>query len=104
LCQESRCRFIFRARIKRIFYVGSSNKDTAEGANFKVIEFGGEAITTMPTLGRLTICNMSVEVESISGIVPPDAESIRYLNEVAEVNETIRYLNYMDQIYASQAI
>src|SRR5215208_7510748 len=28
---------------------------TAEGANFKVIEFCGEAITAMPTSGRLTL-------------------------------------------------
>ncbi|MGE5378424.1 MAG: 3-isopropylmalate dehydratase large subunit [Bacteroidota bacterium] len=60
---------------------------TAEGANFKVIEFGGEAISNMPTSGRLTICNMSVEAGATSGIVPPDAETIRYLKEVAGVGE-----------------
>jgi len=58
---------------------------TAEGANFKVIEFHGEAITAMPTSGRLTICNMSVEAGATSGIVPPDAETRRYLRDVAGV-------------------
>ena len=62
---------------------------TAEGANFKVIEFGGEAIADMPTSGRLTICNMAVEAGATSGIVPPDAETLRYLKEVANVNEDI---------------
>jgi 3-isopropylmalate/(R)-2-methylmalate dehydratase large subunit len=62
---------------------------TAEGANFKVIEFGGEAITNMPTSGRLTICNMSVEAGGTSGIVPPDAETLRYLKEVAGVEDSI---------------
>ena len=62
---------------------------TAEAANYKVIEFGGEAITNMPTSGRLTICNMSVEAGATSGIVPPDAETLRYLREVAGVNETV---------------
>jgi homoaconitate hydratase family protein/3-isopropylmalate dehydratase, large subunit len=62
---------------------------TAEGANFKVIEFGGEAIATMPTSGRLTICNMSVEAGATSGIVPPDEEAMRYLKEVAGVNEAV---------------
>jgi 3-isopropylmalate/(R)-2-methylmalate dehydratase large subunit len=33
----------------------------AQGANFKVLEFHGEAIRAMPTSGRLTLCNMSVE-------------------------------------------
>jgi 3-isopropylmalate/(R)-2-methylmalate dehydratase large subunit len=65
---------------------------TAEGANFKVIEFGGEAIARMPTSGRLTICNMSVEAGATSGIVPPDAETLRYLREVAGVEEDIPVL------------
>ena len=62
---------------------------TAEGANFKVIEFGGEAIASMPTSGRLTICNMAVEAGATSGIVPPDAETLRYLREVAGVPESV---------------
>lgn len=64
-------------------------KISAEGANFKVIEFHGEAIQNMPTSGRLTICNMSVEAGATSGIVPPDAETLRYLKEVAGVQETL---------------
>ncbi|HBC46473.1 MAG TPA: 3-isopropylmalate dehydratase large subunit, partial [candidate division Zixibacteria bacterium] len=35
-------------------------KLTAEGANFKVLEFHGDTIKNMSTSGRLTICNMSV--------------------------------------------
>jgi 3-isopropylmalate/(R)-2-methylmalate dehydratase large subunit len=63
---------------------------TAEGANFKVIEFGGEAVANMPTSGRLTICNMSVEAGATSGIVPPDAETLRYLKDVAGLDESYR--------------
>jgi 3-isopropylmalate/(R)-2-methylmalate dehydratase large subunit len=58
---------------------------TAEGANFKVIEFHGPAIKAMPTSGRLTLCNMSVEAGATSGIVPPDAETVRYLRSEAKV-------------------
>ncbi|HMB21268.1 MAG TPA: 3-isopropylmalate dehydratase large subunit [Anaerolineales bacterium] len=65
---------------------------TAEGANFKVIEFSGEAISAMPTSGRLTICNMSVEAGATSGIVLPDEETRRYLREVAGVQEPIELL------------
>jgi 3-isopropylmalate/(R)-2-methylmalate dehydratase large subunit len=60
---------------------------TAEGANFKVIEYSGEAFTAMPTSGRLTVCNMSVEAGATSGIVLPDEETRRYLTEVAGVKE-----------------
>jgi 3-isopropylmalate/(R)-2-methylmalate dehydratase large subunit len=60
---------------------------TAEGANFKVIEYSGEAISAMPTSGRLTVGNMSVEAGATSGIVLPDEETHRYLREVANVQE-----------------
>lgn len=64
-------------------------KISAEGANFKVIEFHGPAIAAMPTSGRLTICNMSVEAGATSGIVPADAETVRYLREEAGVADPI---------------
>ncbi len=64
-------------------------KLTAEGANFKVIEFHGEAVRNMPTSGRLTLCNMSVEAGATSGIVPADEETLRYLKEEAGIREKI---------------
>ncbi|MBN2388160.1 MAG: 3-isopropylmalate dehydratase large subunit [Anaerolineales bacterium] len=65
---------------------------TAEGANFKVIEFHGAAIRSMPTSGRLTICNMAVEAGATSGIVVPDDETRHYLREVAGVAEAVPLL------------
>ena len=62
---------------------------TAEGANFKVIEFHGDAIAAMPTSGRLTLCNMSVEAGATAGIVPPDTETIRYLRDEAGVTAAL---------------
>jgi 3-isopropylmalate/(R)-2-methylmalate dehydratase large subunit len=62
---------------------------TAEGANFRVIEFHGETIRKMSTSGRLTLCNMSVEAGATSGIVPADAETERYLREEAGVTGSI---------------
>jgi len=60
-------------------------KITAEGANFKVLEYHGPAVERMSTSGRLTVCNMSVEAGATSGIVPPDKETLRYLKEEAGV-------------------
>src|SRR5512135_558752 len=62
---------------------------TAEGANFRTIEFHGETIRRMPTSGRLTLCNMTVEAGATSGVVPGDEETARYLREVARVREPI---------------
>lgn len=61
----------------------------AEGANFKVIEYHGETIRAMSTSGRLVICNMSVEAGATSGIVPADPETVRYLQDEAEVDEKL---------------
>lgn len=62
---------------------------TAEGANFKVLEFHGDAIDVMPTSGRLVLCNMSVEAGATSGIVPADDETLRYLREEAHVEDVL---------------
>lgn len=64
-------------------------KITAEGANFKVIEFHGDAIKNMTASSRMTICNMSVEAGATSGIVPPDEETINYLRNIAGVKDNI---------------
>ena len=58
---------------------------TAQGANFKVLEFHGPSIRTMATSGRLVICNMAVEAGATAGIVPADEETLRYLRQEAGV-------------------
>lgn len=64
-------------------------KISAEGANYKVLEFHGPAIKEMSTSGRLVICNMSVEAGATSGIVPADEETARYLKEEAGVKDAL---------------
>mgnify|MGYP000876731754 CR=1 FL=1 len=67
-------------------------KISAEGANFKVLEFHGSTIRNMSTSGRLTLCNMAVEAGATSGIVPPDEETIRFLREEAGVTGDIELI------------
>ncbi len=62
---------------------------SAQGANFKVLEFHGPVIRKMSTAGRLVICNMSVEAGATAGIVPADEETIRFLREDAGVRGKI---------------
>ncbi len=64
-------------------------KISAEGANFKVLEYHGSAVQKMPTSGRLTVANMSVEAGATSGIFPPDEETLRYLRDEAKVKGPI---------------
>lgn len=64
-------------------------KITAQGANFKVLEFHGPTIARMNTSSRLTLCNMAVEAGATAGIVPADAETARYLREDAGVTDEL---------------
>jgi len=64
-------------------------KISAQGANFKVLEFHGETIRKMSISGRLVLCNMAVEAGATAGIVPADDETVRYLREEAGVADPI---------------
>ena len=66
---------------------------TANGATFKVLEFHGSAIERMSVSERLTLCNMAVEAGATSGIVPADAETLRYLKQEAGVKDKLAMLN-----------
>lgn len=68
-------------------------KISAEGANYKVLEFHGSTIKNMSTSGRLTLCNMSVEAGATSGIVPPDEETTNYLRTVANYKGEIEFVS-----------
>ncbi len=67
-------------------------KLTAQGANFKVLEFHGPTIRNLSTSGRLVLCNMSVEAGATAGLVPPDQETARYLREEAGVKGPVELL------------
>ena len=62
---------------------------SAQGANYKVLEFHGDTIRNMPTSGRLVLCNMSVEAGATSGLIPPDEETLRYLRDEAGVKDEL---------------
>ena len=51
---------------------------TAGGTGY-VIEYAGEAITTLSMEARMTICNMSIEAGARAGMVAPDETTFQYL-------------------------
>ena len=49
------------------------------GATYKAAEFYGDTIENMSMSGRMTLCNMAIEMGAKTGIVPPDKTTFDYL-------------------------
>jgi len=51
----------------------------ADGATYKATEFTGSTIRGMSMAGRMTLCNMSVEMGAKNGIVEPDETTRKFV-------------------------
>jgi len=78
----------FRIEVSGAFQAGVSAKDLilhligligADGATYKALEFGGEAVARMSLSGRFTIANMAVEAGAKAGLFSADAATKEYL-------------------------
>ena len=52
----------------------------ADGVLYKAVEFSGNVIESMNISGRMTLCNMSVEMGAKNGYVEPDEKTIQWLS------------------------
>lgn len=50
-----------------------------DGAQYRAMEFTGEAITDLSIDGRLTMTNMAIEAGAKNGIIAPDEKTIAYV-------------------------
>ncbi len=53
----------------------------ADGATYNAIEFHGETISEMSVSGRMTLCNMAIEMGGKAGIIEPDDKTYAFLDE-----------------------
>lgn len=60
-----------------ILYVIS--KITAAGGTGYFVEFAGSAIRALSMEGRMTVCNMSIEMGARGGLIAPDATTFDYI-------------------------
>jgi len=51
----------------------------ADGAIYKALEIGGPTIGELTVSGRMTICNMAVEMGAKTGIIEPDEKTLSFL-------------------------
>jgi 3-isopropylmalate/(R)-2-methylmalate dehydratase large subunit len=73
----------------------------ADGASYRSVEFVGDGMRSISIGGRMTMCNMAVEMGAKTAMVPPDAKSKRYLasraREPYEVVQSDRGAAYVDE-------
>ncbi len=60
-----------------ILYIIS--KISASGGTGYFIEYAGEAIESLSMEGRMTVCNMSIEMGARGGIIAPDEKTFAYI-------------------------
>jgi 3-isopropylmalate/(R)-2-methylmalate dehydratase large subunit len=53
----------------------------ADGATYNALEFSGDTISDMSVSGRMTMCNMAIEMGGKTGIVEPDDKTFDFLKE-----------------------
>src|SRR5882757_7937492 len=59
-----------------LYFIG---RHGVAAANGYAVEYAGPAIAALPLEGRMTICNMSIELGARMGIIAPDDSTIDYV-------------------------
>ena len=54
-------------------------KMTTSGATGYFVEYAGEAVRSLSMEGRLTLCNLSIEMGARGGMVAPDETTFEYI-------------------------
>jgi 3-isopropylmalate/(R)-2-methylmalate dehydratase large subunit len=75
----------------------------AGGGVGKVFEFAGEAVTALSTDERATLTNMTAELGGLTGIVAPDAETVRFIKARRGVDFVIEPWMHSDEDAAYEA-
>ena len=65
------------------------------GGTGHVIEYAGEAITSLSMEGRMTLCNMAIEAGARAGMVSPDQITFDYVKSKSVSNNLTQAMNYM---------
>jgi 3-isopropylmalate/(R)-2-methylmalate dehydratase large subunit len=59
---------------------------SAGGATGYFVEYAGPAIESLSMEGRMTVCNMSIEMGARGGLIAPDLITFQYLNKIPSLS------------------
>ncbi|MCJ7447643.1 MAG: 3-isopropylmalate dehydratase large subunit [Bacteroidales bacterium] len=59
---------------------------STNGATGYFIEYSGSALKALSMEGRMTICNMSIEMGARGGLIAPDETTIKYLSQIPSLS------------------
>jgi 3-isopropylmalate/(R)-2-methylmalate dehydratase large subunit len=59
---------------------------SAGGATGTFVEYCGSAVEALSMEGRMTVCNMSIEMGARGGMIAPDAKTFEYLSKALPAN------------------
>ena len=72
-----------------------------DGAIYKAVEFTGAAIHEMSMAGRMTLCNMVVEMGAKNGIIAPDRNTHNFLKDrIAKPLSQFEIQSDVDSVYS----
>lgn len=74
---------------------------SSRGATYKALEWGGDAISSLPMAGRATIANMAVEAGAKAGLIPPDEVTQAFLRRMGREGDYRELLPDADAEYES---
>ncbi len=73
----------------------------ADGATYQAIEFAGKTISKLDMPGRMTLCNMAIEMGGKAGIVAPDKITWEYMKGRRKM-KSFDLMSDEDATYASR--
>lgn len=74
------------------------------GATYKAIEFCGSSIGALQMSDRFTICNMVIEAGAKCGIIPADAVTRQYIENMPTISEPVYYESDADAVYEASYV
>ena len=72
---------------------------SVDGAIYRATEFTGPTIKAMSMAGRMTLCNMAVEMGAKNGIIAPDQTTVEFLQDRVKIPDIKKLQSDKDSEY-----